>query len=53
MLRVKPAAVKKLDSFAQRVFEIEDGAANLYCLGYGAIEERRPSAEWRATPYMK
>ncbi|MBR4953550.1 MAG: nucleotidyltransferase family protein, partial [Oscillospiraceae bacterium] len=49
----KPAAVKKLDSFAQRIFEIEDGAANLYCLGYGAMEERRPSGEWRTTPYMK
>ena len=49
----KPAAVKKLDSFAQKVFEIENGAANLYCLAYGELEERRPSGEWRATPYMK
>jgi len=49
----KPAAVKKLDSLAQKIFAIEDGAANLYCLGYSAIEERRPSSEWRATPYMK
>ena len=37
----------------QIIFEIEDGAANLYCLGYGAMEERRPSGEWRTTPYMK
>ena len=48
----KPAEVKELSKECRALFELESRAHDLYCLAYGAREERRGGAEWRISPVM-
>ena len=47
----KPAAVRQLETRAQRVFEAGAAARDLYCLAWTPAE-RTPGSDWRASPYM-
>jgi predicted nucleotidyltransferase len=46
----KPASVRKLCLSAQRMFNLEAAATDLYVLAYGKREERFGGSEWRISP---
>ncbi len=48
----KPASVKNLEARAQRTFEKEAHATDLYVLAYPNVSERRGGQEWRTSPVM-
>lgn len=48
----KPAQVKHLGARAQRVFAFECAAADLYCLAFSSVQERRALSEWRVSPFV-
>lgn len=49
-LITKPADIRELDGRAQRIFELENAATDLYCLGFQAVQERRAGRDWRISP---
>ena len=48
----KPAAVRELDERAQRIFELEVRATDMYTLMYPNTAERRGGQEWRISPQI-
>ena len=48
----KPAQVKSLGARAQRIFALECAAADLYCLAFSSVRERRALSEWRVSPFV-
>lgn len=49
---IKPAAVKELDARARHIFQLDAGASDLFSLGFGNIDERRPGSDWRSSPFV-
>ena len=46
----KPAAVKLMDEWSQRIFQLTADARDFYVLGYEAAEERKGGSDWRTSP---
>lgn len=51
-LVTKPAEIRELDGRAQRIFEMESAATDLYCLGFQTVQERRAGRDWRLSPVI-
>lgn len=51
-LVTKPAQVKALGERARRLFGLECGAADLYCLAFDAPEDRRGRSLWLKSPFV-
>ena len=49
----KPAAVRVLPGDCEALFTLGAQAHDVYVLGYSGVRERRPGADWRASPVMR